>query len=619
MTEQFTIKSIADLQKIKADFLAEASKYRKTVRVCGGAGCISSNCRDVSKAFKDTAEKLGLKDVRFVETGCIGMCAVGPLAVVEPEGVLYINMTPEKAAEVVEKHLKGNEVVEAYTYLDPASNKHIPLLKEVPFYKDQIKIALRNCGQIDYASVAEYVANDGYFGIARALNELGREGVLAELEKSGLRGRGGAGFPTHIKWTSGFKAREGQKYMVCNADEGDPGAFMDRSILEGDPHSIIEGMMLGGYTIGANKGFVYVRAEYPIAVERLGKAIEAAKACGMLGDHILGSDFCFDLEIRMGAGAFVCGEETALMNSVEGKRGEPRQKPPFPFQKGLFGCPTIINNVETLANVPAIIVKGGDWYASYGVGRSKGTKVFALAGDIVNSGIVEIPMGMKLREIIFTIGGGMKGGKAFKAVQSGGPSGGCLTKDHLDVSVDYESLSAMGAIMGSGGLIAMDENTCLVDTARFFMDFVQDESCGHCLPCRVGTKRILEILQRIVAGKGKDGDIEELTELSEIIKDTAMCGLGQTAPNPVLTTLKYFLDEYKAHIYDKKCPAHVCKALAVYVIDPEKCKGCTACARQCPANAISGALKKAHVIDSEKCIKCGQCMATCKFGAISVH
>lgn len=619
MTEQFKIKSVADLQNVKTQFLADAAKYRKTVRVCGGAGCISSNCKNVSKAFKDCSQKNSLQDVRFVETGCIGMCAQGPLAVVEPEGVLYVNMTPEKAEEIVEKHLKGEKIVEEYTFLDPTTKKHIPLLKDVPFYKDQIKIALRNCGSIDYASVEEYIANDGYFAIAKAIHELGREGVLSELEKSGLRGRGGAGFPTAIKWTSGYKAPEGQKYMVCNADEGDPGAFMDRSILEGDPHSIIEGMMLGGYTIGANKGFVYVRAEYPIAVERLAKAIEAAKACGILGDHILGSDFSFDLEIRMGAGAFVCGEETALMNSVEGRRGEPRQKPPFPFQKGLFGCPTIINNVETLANVPVIIVKGGDWYASYGVGRSKGTKVFALAGDIVNSGIVEIPMGMKLRDVIFNIGGGMKGGKAFKAVQSGGPSGGCLTKDHLDVSVDYESLSAMGAIMGSGGLIAMDENTCLVDTARFFMDFVQDESCGHCLPCRVGTKRILEILQRIVAGKGKDGDIEELYELSDTIKETAMCGLGQTAPNPVLTTLKYFLDEYKAHIYDKKCPAHVCKALAIYTIDPEKCKGCTACARQCPANAITGAIKKVHTIDTDKCIKCGQCVATCKFGAINVH
>jgi NADH:ubiquinone oxidoreductase subunit F (NADH-binding)/(2Fe-2S) ferredoxin len=614
------VTSVNDLVEIKEEFLEENKKYRHTVMVCGGTGCVSSHCADVVNALKKQYTVRGLRDeVRIVETGCIGLCALGPILVVEPEGVFYCNMTPEKVIQIVDKHLIGGNLIEQYTFFDEKTNTYIPHMKDIPFFRDQIKIALRNCGVIDYDSIEEYISRDGYFAIAKALNEIGRQGVYEELKASGLRGRGGAGFPTGVKWESGYNAPGDQKYMVCNADEGDPGAFMDRSVLEGDPHSIIEAMMLGGYTIGANKGYVYVRAEYPIAVERLSEAIETARAFGLLGKHILGSDFDFDIEIRIGAGAFVCGEETALLNSIEGKRGEPRQKPPFPFQKGLFGCPTIINNVETLANVPAIITKGADWYASFGSGKSKGTKVFALAGDIRYSGIIEIPMGMPMREIVYTIGGGIKDGKKFKAIQSGGPSGGCLKEEHLDVPVTYEDLSAMGAIMGSGGLIVMDENTCMVDTARYFMDFVKDESCGHCVPCRIGTKRMLEILQKIVSGKGDAEDLEMLEILANTIKDTAMCGLGQTAPNPVLTTMKYFRDEYEAHVFHKNCPAHVCKDMLTYRIDPEKCRGCTSCARNCPADAITGSVKQPHVINNEKCIRCGTCISNCKFGAISVQ
>ncbi len=611
---------IEDLTSVKEEFIDSVKDYRHTVIVCGGTGCVSSHCAEVMTALKKQYSIRGLRDeVRIVESGCIGLCALGPTVVVEPEGVFYCNMTPEKIVQVVDKHLIGGNIITDYTFLDESTGKHIPYINDIPFFKDQVKIALRNCGAIDYDSIEEYISRDGYFAFAKAVTELGRQGVYEELKKSGLRGRGGAGFPTGVKWESGYNAAGDQKYIVCNADEGDPGAFMDRSILEGDPHSVIEAMMLGGYTIGADKGYVYVRAEYPIAVERLSEAIETARAFGLLGENILGTGFSFDVEIRIGAGAFVCGEETALLNSIEGKRGEPRQKPPYPFQKGLFGCPTIINNVETLANVPAIITRGADWYASYGVGRSKGTKVFALAGDIRYSGIIEIPMGMPMRNIVYTIGGGLKEGKAFKAIQSGGPSGGCLTKDHLDVSVDYESLSAMGAIMGSGGLIVMDENTCMVDTARYFMDFVQDESCGHCVPCRIGTKRMLEILQKIVSGKGEEDDLGKLETLANTVKDTAMCGLGQTAPNPVLTTLKYFRSEYEAHVLHKTCPAHVCKDMLTYVIDTEKCQGCTLCARNCPMGAISGSVRQPHVIDKEKCSRCGTCISNCKFGAISVQ
>jgi NADH:ubiquinone oxidoreductase subunit F (NADH-binding)/(2Fe-2S) ferredoxin/Pyruvate/2-oxoacid:ferredoxin oxidoreductase delta subunit len=597
------IGNIADLQKLRDTIRSQISTYKHTVYVCGGAGCVSSHCDKVVEALNKAVLNGGLsKDVRVVVTGCVGLCAYGPCMIVDPEGVFYGHLDPEKVQAIVDRHLKGGEIVKDYCYFDADKDAYLPYMKDIGFFSEQVKIALRNCGRVDFSSIEDYIANDGYFAAAKVIMEMGREKTVQELIDSGLRGRGGAGFPTGIKWQSGMNAAGDQKYLICNADEGDPGAFMDRSVLEGDPHTIIEAMIIGGYVIGANKGYVYVRAEYPLAVERLGIALEQAKECGLLGKDILGTGVEFDIEIRIGAGAFVCGE--------------PRQKPPFPFQAGLWNVPTIINNVETLANVPAIILKGAQWFASFGVGRSRGTKVFALAGDIVNPGIIEIPMGMTLRNIIYKMGGGMKGGKAFKAVQSGGPSGGCLTAEHLDVSVDYESLSAMGAIMGSGGLIAMDENTCLVDTARFFMEFVQDESCGHCVPCRNGTKRMLELLLKITSGRGELSDLDELRELAVTVGATAMCGLGQTAPNPVLTTLKYFHDEYIAHVVDKKCPAHVCKSLRVYSIDPDKCRGCTACAKKCPTGAITGELKKPHTINTDKCIKCGACMDACKFDAV---
>lgn len=614
------IETIPDLDRVKREFLDSVKDFRFTIIVCGGTGCISSHCGDVLTALRKHCTLRGLEEeVRIVESGCLGLCALGPTVLVEPGDTFYVNMTSEKIVQVVDRHIIGGKIQEEYTFFDEPRKEHIPRLTDIPFYHDQVKIALRNCGSIDCASIEEYISRDGYFGFAKAVKELGRVGTYEELIKSGLRGRGGAGFPTGIKWQSGHDQPGDRKYIVCNGDEGDPGAFMDRSVLEGDPHSIIEGLLIGGYAIGAKQGFVYVRAEYPIAVERLQAAIGVAYDRGLLGRNILGTGFDFDLEIRIGAGAFVCGEETALLNSIEGKRGEPRQKPPFPFQSGLYGCPTIINNVETLANVPVIITRGGDWYASYGVGRSRGTKVFALAGDIRYSGIIEVPMGITMGDIVFRIGGGIKDGRQFKAIQSGGPSGGCLTRDHLDVSVDYESLAAMGAIMGSGGLIVMDETTCMVDTARYFMDFVQDESCGHCVPCRIGTKRMLEILQRIVAGKGEEADLDMLETLGNTIKDTAMCGLGQTAPNPVLTTLRYFRDEYEAHVVHKTCPAHVCKGMLVYVIDHEKCRRCGLCARSCPTKAITGGGKEPFAINTEVCSRCGTCIAHCTFGAISIR
>ncbi|NMA25690.1 MAG: NADH-quinone oxidoreductase subunit NuoF [Clostridiales bacterium] len=611
------IRNKDDLVRLRDTIRDKVSTYKYTAYVCGGAGCVSSHCDKVVEALNKAVLSGGLsKDVRVVVTGCIGLCAYGPCMIVEPDGVFYGNLTPEKVQAVVDRHLKGGQIAKEFCYYDEEKGDYIPHMKDIGFFSEQVRIALRNCGRVDFSSIEDYIANDGYFAATKVIMDMGREKTVQELIDSGLRGRGGAGFPTGIKWQSDMNAPGDQKYLICNADEGDPGAFMDRSVLEGDPHSVIEAMIIGGYVIGANKGYVYVRAEYPLAVERLGKALEQAKERGLLGKNILGTGVEFDIEIRIGAGAFVCGEETALINSIEGRRGEPRQKPPFPFQAGLWNVPTIINNVETLANVPAIIIKGAQWFASFGVGKSRGTKVFALAGDIVNPGIIEIPMGMTLRNIIYKMGGGMKNGKAFKAVQSGGPSGGCLTADHLDVSVDYESLSAAGAIMGSGGLIAMDENTCLVDTARFFMEFVQDESCGHCVPCRNGTKRMLELLLKITSGRGELSDHDELQELAVTVGATAMCGLGQTAPNPVLTTLKYFKDEYIAHVMDKKCPAHVCSALRVYSIDTEKCRGCTACAKKCPVGAITGEVKKPHTINTDKCIKCGACKDACKFDAV---
>ena len=556
------IERVSQLEEIKRAYLDRQAGYARQVLVCGGAGCVSSHCQEVQQALIEALEANGLTDtVQVLVTGCMGTCAAGPVLLVEPDGIFYTKMDPGKVADVVQRHLLDDEVCVEYTFYDAYRKKRVPKLEEISFFREQVRVALRNCGRMEYGSLDAYIARDGYAAIAKAVTSMSPQDVVDEMKKSGLRGRGGAGFPTGVKWEAGLKAPGGQKYMVCNADEGDPGAFMDRSVLEGDPHSIIEGMMLGGYAIGADKGFVYVRAEYPLAVERLGAAIDQARAAGLLGAPLFGTGFQFDLEIRIGAGAFVCGEETSLLASIEGRRGEPRQKPPFPFESGLFEKPTIINNVETLANVAPIIHQGADWYAAIGTEQSKGTKVFALAGDIVNAGIVEVPMGTILGDIIYKIGGGIVDGKGFKAIQSGGPSGGCLTKAHLNTPVSYESLSALGAIMGSGGLIVMDEDTCMVDTARYFMDFIVDESCGKCLPCRVGTRRMLEILERITEGEGREGDIEMLEELAETLQQTAMCGLGQTASNPVLSTIRYFRDEYETHIRAKHCDAGVCSNL----------------------------------------------------------
>ena len=556
------IERVSQLEEIKRAYLDRQAGYARQVLVCGGAGCVSSHCQEVQQALIEALEANGLTDtVQVLVTGCMGTCAAGPVLLVEPDGIFYTKMDPAKVADVVQRHLLDDEVCMEYTFYDAYRKKRVPKLEDISFFREQVRVALRNCGRMEYGSLDAYIARDGYAAIAKAVTSMSPQDVVDEMKKSGLRGRGGAGFPTGVKWEAGLKAPGDQKYMVCNADEGDPGAFMDRSVLEGDPHSIIEGMMLGGYAIGADKGFVYVRAEYPLAVERLGAAIDQARAAGLLGAPLFGTDFQFDLEIRIGAGAFVCGEETSLLASIEGRRGEPRQKPPFPFESGLFEKPTIINNVETLANVAPIIHQGADWYAAIGTEQSKGTKVFALAGDIVNAGIVEVPMGTILGDIVYKIGGGIVDGKGFKAIQSGGPSGGCLTKAHLNTPVSYESLSALGAIMGSGGLIVMDEDTCMVDTARYFMDFIVDESCGKCLPCRVGTRRMLEILERITEGEGREGDIEMLEELAETLQQTAMCGLGQTASNPVLSTIRYFRDEYETHIRAKHCDAGVCSNL----------------------------------------------------------
>ena len=592
---------------------------RSHVLICGGTGCTSSGSHKLMEHFEKSIKEKGLEqEVKVVRTGCFGLCEMGPVVVVYPEGAFYARVKEENVHEIVSEHLMKGRVVTSLLYHDKTSAHHaITSLENVDFYKKQMRVALRNCGAIDPENIDEYIAVDGYKGLTKALTQMTPEEVIAEVLKSGLRGRGGAGFPTGKKWEFTAKAQGDQKYVCCNADEGDPGAFMDRSILEGDPHAVIEAMAIAGYAVGATQGYIYVRAEYPIAVQRLEIAIKQAREYGLLGENILDTGFNFDLDIRLGAGAFVCGEETALMTSIEGKRGEPRPRPPFPAVKGLFQKPTLLNNVETYANIAQIIDKGADWFASIGTERSKGTKVFALGGKITNTGLVEVPMGTTLREIIYDIGGGCPGGKAFKAVQTGGPSGGCLPAALLDTQIDYDNLIAAGSMMGSGGMIVMDEDNCMVDRARFFLDFTVDESCGKCTPCRIGTRRMLEILQRITNGQGQDGDIERLETLAYNIKNTALCGLGQTAPNPVLSTLRYFRHEYEAHIYEKRCPAGHCQALLHYEIDPEKCKGCTACTRVCPAGAISGTPRHAHTIDVSKCLKCGACMEKCKFYAIS--
>ena len=592
--------------------------YRSHVLVCGGTGCTSSNSAAIIEALEKEIEAKGLKDeVKVIKTGCFGLCALGPVMVVYPEGCFYSEVKVENIPEIVEEHLLKGRIVKHLLYDETVQTESIKSINETNFYKKQKRVALRNCGVIDPENIEEYIAMDGYQALAKALTEMTPEDVINVVKESGLRGRGGGGFPTGLKWSFTAKNEADQKYVVCNADEGDPGAFMDRSVLEGDPHCVIEAMTICGYATGATEGYIYVRAEYPIAVHRLEIAIKQAKEYGLVGKDIFGSGFDFDLHIRLGAGAFVCGEETALMTSIEGNRGEPRPRPPYPAVKGLFAKPTTENNVETFANIPQIILHGAEYFNCMGTEKSKGTKVFALGGKICNTGLVEIPMGTTLREIIEDIGGGIPNGKKFKAAQTGGPSGGCIPASLIDTEIDYDNLTAIGCMIGSGGLIVMDEDSCMVDIAKFFLDFTVDESCGKCTPCRIGTKRMMEILEKITSGKGTLEDIDELESLASYIKDNSLCGLGQTAPNPVLATLRFFRDEYIAHVVDKKCPAGVCKALLSIVIDQDKCRGCTLCARKCPVGAISGTVKNPHSIDPAKCIKCGVCMDSCKFGAIS--
>ncbi len=591
--------------------------YRSHVLVCGGTGCTSSNSQKIIETMEAELKAKGLeKEVQVIRTGCFGLCALGPIMIVYPEGCFYSEVKVEDVPEIVEEHLLKGRMVTRLLYKETVTPEKIKGLNDTNFYKKQKRVALGNCGVINPEDINEYIAYDGYQALAKCLTELTPEQVIQIVKDSGLRGRGGGGFPTGLKWSFTAANKADQKYVVCNADEGDPGAFMDRSVLEGDPHCIIEAMAICGYATGATEGYIYVRAEYPIAVARLQIAINQAKELGLLGKNIFGSGFDFDLHVKLGAGAFVCGEETALMTSIEGNRGEPRPRPPYPAVKGLFAKPTTENNVETFANIPAIIRNGADWFASMGTEKSKGTKVFALGGKITNTGLVEVPMGTTLRDVIYEIGGGIPNGKKFKAAQTGGPSGGCIPADLMDTPIDYDNLTAIGCMMGSGGLIVMDEDNCMVDIAKFFLDFTVDESCGKCTPCRVGTRRLLEILDKITSGKGTLEDIDKLEELCYYIKENSLCGLGQTAPNPVLSTLRFFRDEYVAHVVDKKCPAGVCKDLLSFSIEADKCKGCTLCAKKCPVGAISGSVKEAHTIDTSKCIKCGVCMDSCKFKAI---
>lgn len=617
-------EKLADLIRVRrlvreqAEKLAPVTGYRKQVLVCGGTGCTSSHSLKVIEQLEASFKELGINDVLIVKTGCFGLCALGPIMIVYPEGAFYPHMTPEHAKTVAEKHLvKGGDIVKELLYEGTVhEDGSIIPFAEIPFYKHQMRIALRNCGVIAAESIDEAISAGDYMALAKVLSGMSPDDVIDEIKASGLRGRGGAGFPTGVKWATSKAAPGDEKYVVCNADEGDPGAFMDRSVLEGDPHCVLEAMTIAGYCVGARQGFIYVRAEYPIAVERLNIAISQAREYGLLGKNILGSGFDFDIEIRLGAGAFVCGEETALMKSIEGFRGEPRPRPPFSATSGVFGKPTVLNNVETWANIAPILLNGAKWFSAIGTPGSTGTKVFAVGGKIHNVGLVEVPMGTTLRTIIYDIGGGIPGGKAFKAAQTGGPSGGCIPAKYIDTGMDFDSLKAIGSMMGSGGLIVMDEDTCMVDIAKFYLEFTADESCGKCNPCRIGTKRLLEILTRITESKGRPEDIQRIRDLAEYMQASSLCALGQSAPNPILSTMNHFLDEYEAHINEKHCPAGVCKSLLNYYILTDKCRGCTLCARNCPVQAISGSVKSPHIIDTAKCIRCGQCIAHCKFGAI---
>lgn len=596
------------------------SKYKMHVLVCGGTGCRSSASDSLLENLRTEVEERGLEnEVQVLMTGCFGFCEKGPIVKIMPDNTFYTQVKPEDAREIVKEHLIKGRKVTRLLYENPETSEHVLDQEKMGFYRKQIRIALRNCGFINPENIDEYISRDGYQALGKVLTELTPQETIDIIKKSGLKGRGGAGFPTGMKWEFTSKSPGPEKYVVCNADEGDPGAFMDRSILEGDPHSVIEAMAICGYCTGSSKGLVYIRAEYPLAIERLRIAIDQAREYGFLGDTIFGTTFNFDISLRYGAGAFVCGEETALIHSMEGKRGEPTVKPPFPSVAGYLAKPTTVNNVETFANVPTILLKGAEWFAKIGTEKSKGTKVFALAGKINNVGLIEVPMGTTLREVIFEIGGGIRNGKKFKAVQTGGPSGGCLTEKHLDTPIDYDNLIASGSMMGSGGMIVIDEDDCMVSMARYYLDFTVDESCGKCSPCRIGNKRLLEILDKIIEGKGTEEDIDRLRYLGDVIKDTSLCGLGQSAPNPVLSTLNNFMDEYIAHVRDHKCPAGKCKSLMKYVVIPENCVGCTACARNCPVNAISGERKQTHFIDTSICIKCGACIERCKFNAIVIN
>jgi NADH:ubiquinone oxidoreductase subunit F (NADH-binding)/(2Fe-2S) ferredoxin len=593
--------------------------YKMHLLVCGGTGCKAAQSELIKNNFQNQLEERGLEnDIQVIHTGCFGFCEQGPIVKIQPDNTFYVSVSPDDTQEIIDEHLVKGRIVERLLYTDPNTKSQISESKNMDFYKKQVRIALRNCGFINPENIEEYIGNDGYSALGKCLDELSPEEAIKIIMDSGLRGRGGGGFPTGLKWDITRKVENEQKYVVCNADEGDPGAFMDRSILEGDPHTVIEAMAICGYCIGANKGLVYIRAEYPLAIQRLKTALSQAREYGLLGENILGTDFNFEIEIRYGAGAFVCGEETALIHSMEGKRGEPTFKPPFPSQEGYLGKPTNVNNVETFANIPPIINKGATWFSSIGTEKSKGTKVFALAGKINNVGLIEVPMGTTLREVIYDIGGGIKNGRKFKSVQTGGPSGGCLTNDFLDTPIDYDNLLAAGSMMGSGGMIVMDEDDCMVSIAKFYLEFTLEESCGKCTPCRIGNKRLHEILEKITTGNGTPEDLTKLRMLSHVIKDTSLCGLGQTSPNPVLSTLDNFMDEYEAHVNESKCPAGQCKALLQYVIDDELCTGCTLCFRICPVGAISGEKRSPHYIDQALCIKCGACFEKCKFNAIKI-